>query len=276
MSQHALKSKLDSLVRKIQQHDGVGPREEWKDSDSYWDFLNSQPYWSSMKSFERRFNELVKEFPEFDQLRPLLVEALELAEVIKELVKEDVKRKRLNREAQKLSRASKTSNGVKLGKADPNIVRVLMKELEGVRREHVEEAIQNTLNMIDDDRLLVSSGKVSKTDMGNLIGCRYNRFIGDKDPLEFLADPKFLKQQVDRATRDAEAGFDSFIVKSALKISQARPTKVVKKVSFVGQAWSGTMTVETDSGVQVWRTRRIVNRSPLGLSFYQWPTTMVS
>lgn len=71
------------------------------------------------------------------------------------------------------------------------------------------------------------------------------------------------------ARRDANACFDEFLYKMAVKIG-----KSIKQGKLTGILWDGcTLTVECEDGeTQVWNTKIIINQSVYGKLFNQWPS----
>lgn len=267
---------LEKFVKSIPYDTLTNP--EIEDSEVYFNLVHSQVNWSTVPSYEKKFNKLVSQFPQFESLRPEIEKLKVMASDIKTLVENDKTRKLEKRSKQQEKAANTTKNGVKLGRASKGIVESLMLFLKDQRNEHVKDAVESILRNIESniaffektapnesnqyyERVLRQYGVFVKPELRNRDGV-----------LSILKGEEFQKQQSGKAKRDAEAGFDSFIIKMALKIEE-KGAKEVTSVKFDGRPWDGLMNVETDSGLQKWRTKRIVNTSPLGTRFCQWPTT---
>lgn len=92
-------------------------------------------------------------------------------------------------------------------------------------------------------------------------------------------DNEAAQRDIDRAMEAAEASFVLYVYKLIHKVTDRRPGEAIKaaSVSEWGSLWSYSyLRVEFADGLtQNWHTQMIVNVSPLGTVFNQWPTRLL-
>lgn len=162
--------------------------------------------------------------------------------------------------------------------------KVLVKELETIRKEYVQVATQRTKEFVkmkladlknqgnDLSKLLP---KNIRTGEGKQLSILYNMITKQKGKRVSLRDPDIRmvdKKGVDRyvkiGTQQAEDNFDAFVNKMVEKVGP------VKKADLTGQIWTNALlTVTTkDNKTEKWKTQIILNFSKYGKMFNQFPT----
>lgn len=96
-------------------------------------------------------------------------------------------------------------------------------------------------------------------------------------PHRVVRDDKRCNEFIEQAGRDADVGFNSYISKLTTKVSDSATSEVVSAELDSGALWqhSHLTITRVDASVERWRTQMILNVSPLGTLFNQWPTRRV-
>jgi hypothetical protein len=85
------------------------------------------------------------------------------------------------------------------------------------------------------------------------------------------ANEERAQRFIDQARKDANGDFDSFIVKLTKKVGDCDSAEIDAR-----SVWQYShLTVRKGDVVEVWKTQQIVNVSPLGKPFNQWPTRKI-
>lgn len=238
------------------------------------EFTSTFPNWSTFAAFERRFEKAAKAHPELEALRPSMEAARDQAAQISEIAAADKARKQAKREKAAQPKAELES-GVKLEKANPVIVQTLCGVLAARRAAYLEEAVTHEDTLTANHLQQLREGRLNCD--SDFIKARYKVWRNSSaDAIqEALTSPTKCEARRQDAARVAGYSFDSYIVKLAIKVSRNDAATKVVTASVTGTVWQGTLTVETDVDHQVWNTKCILNRSPLGKAFNQWPTILV-
>lgn len=272
-------SDKDKLTRQLEKLEGevrkaveavVPDRVERNNSKAYTDWLYSHLQWNTATGWIKRLVKVADKHPGVAAATaPFLPVITELASAIANLVAADKKRKLDKRNRPK---PIELNSGVKIKThATHEDVKILLVTLDTERTAHIEEAAEDEARLVDRFIGMAAEGKLSD-DGFRMFGIYPRR--GQSNLAECVAQlnlPETKKIAIARAKREAAYDFDSFVVKLAGKIAGTK-TGPVRSASLVGSTWTGSrltvLTIET----QVWQTKRIVNHSPLGKAFYQWPT----
>lgn len=153
---------------------------------------------------------------------------------------------------------------------------------EQITREHIAKAEQQ-LAAADWDLEKVApypSSRNSRADF--MAGERRYRFFRafttSRKSSRSMHDPNFcdpnptaIEKIVKEAREDAAAKYEAFIAKLEQKVGAHTSAKLEGNHVW---GWS-FLTVQTPTGVQIWKTQQITNVSVLGLYFPQWPSRKV-
>lgn len=107
---------------------------------------------------------------------------------------------------------------------------------------------------------------------------KYSRSFNDPDPCHPLSEEELVKRIDQEATRVAGDTLRSYAAKMTAKVDGFAPGRTISEVSYSGHSdpWSHSfITVKFQDGGEdlKMRTKMIVNCSPLGKLFNQFPTT---
>lgn len=104
-------------------------------------------------------------------------------------------------------------------------------------------------------------------------GYGYNEYSRGKKPWLVIEKPDAEPKVRAEARSQANACFDSFLSKMAVKIAQPE----IVSATLSGTIWDGCTVRITcmDGSAQVWTTKCILNQSVYGKLFNQWPTRRV-
>jgi hypothetical protein len=224
----------------------------------------------------------------FDALRVVLgatgrfpKEALKLSNMAAELSRLQVARK-LEIAAEKSRKADKrkalekksrnvTPAGVKLKNIQIGSFEALSKNLAAFRADFVGRTIERWTKALTDFK--TTWNNLADAEKGNRGHWIFQHWIAKYVISKFQIASDASDRIVQMAKVSAERDFDSYVVKLAGKIG-----KPVTSAQVVGDLWNGsTLTVQCKDGEsQTWRTKCILNTSPLGNLFNQWPTIRVA
>lgn len=241
------------------------------------DLYYCNPNWSTINTFETRFNKLASVMPEIEVLRHHLEEAKTVATQLAEFAASEKARLKLKREKAAEPKPVMES-GAKLDKADPEIVRSLFKALTGHRSQYIERRLQQCSERLDNHLEQARAGTFGryKDKVFHEMFAAYGLYHDSATHANLISilESQPLRERFLKAEQAvAEFEFDSYIVKLTLKVTREGGTKVVS-AEVSGSVWEGTVRVETDVNHQVWYTQCIVNTSALGNAYNQWPTTL--
>jgi len=268
---HKLSRSLEKLEGEISMsiHARTTQGDEVRESKAFLDFYYGNLQWNTVGSFQKRITKLIAEFPQFSDLAETVTEVVRISGEIAAIVAADKARKQAKRDRPK---PIKLDSGVEItARATHEDVKILLAALGSERAEHIERGAAGENNRLDIFIKRAADGTISP-DMFRAIGIYPERDRGNwAGCIERLNSSELRNRLVASARRDAACEFDSFVVKLADKIAGTE-TGPVKSASLAGSAWSGSGLTVTTTEKQVWVTKCIINHSPLGRAFHQWPT----
>ncbi len=282
-NKHKTSNQLETLARQITGSTLAYQPESYEPSYKAWsDFYYTFPNWNTTASFVKRFDKLATFFPQLEEQRPVLAQVLELAKQLAEFAASE--KARLAAKRAKLAEPKPVlASGVKLEQADPEVVKTLLEGLATNRSLFVVSACNNKHEQIKDTLAKALDGTFAQS-LNSHSSLRSQVFAewglyNDETTCEKLAarlsNQKVVDGYLAKAQKEAEFEFDSYVIKLAGKVTREGATKVLK-ATMAGNVWAGVLSVETDANHQTWNTQCIINTSPLGKLFHQWPTILKS
>jgi len=257
--------------------------ESYEPSYKAWsDFYYTFPGWNTTASFVKRFEKLATFFPQLEEQRPVLVQVLELAKQLAEFAASE--KTRLAAKRAKLAEPKPVlESGVRLEQADPEVVKTLLEGLASNRAAFIESARNNKAEQIKATLVKALDGTFAASisahsSLRSQVFAEWGLYNDDATCEKLaarLSSQKVVDGYLTKAQKEAEFEFDSYVIKLAGKVTREGATKVLK-ATMVGNVWAGVLSVETDTNHQTWNTQCILNTSPLGKLFHQWPTILKS
>lgn len=239
-----------------------------RSSKAFLDFYYGNLQWNTVSSYQKRLNRLIVEFPQFSDLADKLPEIVRVATEIATIVAADKARKQAKRD---IPKPRELESGVKMPTAATyKDVGVLLGALGAERAAHIEAAAADAVRVLEYHiSRLADSATVVSPDTFRRYGI-YPHNDTEKCA-EMLKSSETRARVISSARKDAAFDFDSFVVKLAGKIAGTK-TGPVQSASLTGSTWVGSGLTVMTTEKQIWVTQRIINHSPLGRAFHQWPT----
>ncbi len=281
-NKHKTSRQLEILTDDIKRKVEVTKTPHGVQDSAYDDFSYTFPNWSTFGAFVKRFDKLAKIDAEVEALRPLLLEAKVLADELAAFAASE--KARLTAKRAKLAEPKPVlESGVKLEQADPEVVKTLLEGLATNRSLFIVSACNNKAEQIKGTLAKALDGTFAQmlpanSSLRSQVFAEWGLYNKDAtcEKLAFkLGNQKVVDGYLAKAQKEAEFEFDSYVIKLAGKVTREGATKVLK-ATMAGNVWAGVLSVETDANHQTWNTRCILNTSPLGKLFHQWPTTLKS
>lgn len=235
-----------------------------------YDVLFSNPTPQGTKTFIERLKKLSILVNGAAELEEYLTEL----EAVKVAALDEIANEKAAKAAKSQARQEKaaavTANGVPLKSVTRGDYEALAKLLSGARAEYVAVMVKTFSEAVAPLRVTQLSRSGLKFLGWKAALVKLSRNGVDGVLVEVRENAEEIAADIGR--KHGEHEFDGYVVKLASKIG-----KTAISATVVGNLWSySTLKIETKDEVQVWKTHAILNRSPLGTWFHQWPTIRVS
>lgn len=235
-------------------------------SEEYLAVLYSTVMPTGINTFANRLRKLATIVKDSSALAPYLAKLTEAQALALKEIADEKAEKAARASSRRLKAALVTKTGVSLGLVTRGDYEALAAALATLRATYITKLISKYR---DSARTLIANPPKSADCLGWMTSIiRVYRTLGIKS-IAVLDNAEEIAEKIAREVGERE--FDSYVVKLAAKIG-----KTVISAVITGDLWSHSiLRIETADGTQTWKTQMIINRSPLGTWFHQWPTTLV-